>query len=129
MSNITTTFRGLPSEPANEEEQIFYSEASAVASAIETTVLTYTVPVSKEFFIHRIEASGTNKADYKIKINGITTARAYSYFTLLTHIFDFTAGPKKGYMIVAGDVVTVTVIHSRPYVGDFSVRLQGLEVS
>ena len=116
-------------EAANEEEILQYAEVSSVAASVETTILTYTVPSGYVNYLHRIEVAGTNIAEYKIKINAVVKAKRYTYFgNSLNTEFDFTAGPRRGYKVNAGDIITVTVLHSRPTVGNFNARLQGLQV-
>ena len=107
-----------------------YSEITAIASAVETTILTYSVAVAQAYLLFS-EVSGTNIADYKIKLNGTTINRKYTYFGApLSAYFDFKSGVSSfpGLSLVSGDVITVTVIHNRPSLGNFNANVEIFEV-
>lgn len=107
-----------------------YAEITSIASATETTIVSYTVPGGKTAYLLEVEASGTNIAMYKVFKNASVIAKQYTYFgNSLTGIFDFKCGDslEPGLELVAGDVITIKVTHSRPMVGDFDARIEVIE--
>jgi hypothetical protein len=115
-------------EAANENEVIKYSEIASIAAAVETQIILYTVPLSTIFNLTRVLVSGDNKADYRVKINGVTKARERTWWTDFNATFEFSSSPKKGVKLVSGDTIQVTVIHSSDSIGAFNASIQGLEV-
>ena len=106
-----------------------FNDISAVAAGVETTVTTYTVPVGKVFYLQRVEVSGSNIAEYWLKIANVVVDKRYSWFTKgLSDLFDFSGGLLRGLKVNAGVTVKVTVRHGRPFAGDFNARIQGVEV-
>lgn len=99
----------------------YFNEVSSVATGILTTLLTYIVPVGNPISLFIAEVSGTNIADYRVLIDGSRIARQYTYFGgNLNTEFTF-----QGYKLNAGQIITIEVLQSRPYVGDFSARILG----
>ena len=109
-------------------EVIQYSEVIGVAAAIETTIITYTVPVAKTFYLHNITVSGSNIGEYKVKINGTTKNKKRTWWTKFNEDFNFLASPNQGLSLTAGQTVQVTILHNSSSVGDFNSSIQGLEV-
>jgi hypothetical protein len=122
--NVTTT----ASLPSNQSSLVQYSEASGVASGIETTVLTYTVPVATTFFLLRASVSGTNIATYRLKINAVTKETKRTWWMRFNEEFDWSLEDNKGIELASGDIVTVTTLHTSSTVGDFSCTLKGVEL-
>lgn len=113
---------------ADETTQIPYSEISAVVQDIETDLLTYTVPPTMVAFLYRAETSGENVAQYRLYKNGVAFASQRTHFgSDLNAHFDFTTPNKRPNEFAAGDVITITVVHSRPDPGNFEGRLVLLE--
>lgn len=105
-----------------------YDEVSAVTAEIETTIITYTVPVGKVGLLYRVEASGENIAHYKVYINGTVIASKRTYFGGdLNATFEFTSTNKRSVQLESGDVLEVKVTHSRPIASNFESRLLLLE--
>lgn len=95
-----------------------YSEANSVASGVPTTVCTFTAMSAVK--LKGVQASGTNIAAYFVKLNGFTIAKNYTNFGASLGVdFDFKGGEE----LVISDVVTLEVLHSRPYVGDFNATI------
>ena len=122
MSNITTSVRpkiDLPQPNINE-----YGSVTSVASGSSTDVVTYTVPVSKKFYVDVVEYSGTNIAKFDVQINSSVVATKY------TNHGDSPSGEFwfNRYMLDAGDEIKLTIVHMRPYTGDFSGRILGVEI-
>lgn len=113
------------SASATGVEKSLFSTASSVASGVLTTVLTYIVPLATDSYAKRIEASGSNIATYEVYVDAVLVARQRTYFgSALNCIFDFGTGIK----YTAGTNIQVKIIHQRPTLGDFEVRLQVNEV-
>lgn len=109
-------FISEPGEVVNE-----FSEISAVATSVESTIQTYTVPALQTFLAKQIEVGGDNIALYSILINGLTEARVRTNFgTHLNHTFNLD-----GLTLQSGDIIEVKVIHERPMVGAFESRILG----
>lgn len=104
-----------------------FSTISAVASGIETLIVTYTVPALSFFFLSLIEGSGENIAAYSVYKNGTKIAELRSYFgSSLNVVFPFDNGSKTGLFFIAGDVIELKVIHNRPMIADFEGRILGI---
>lgn len=125
--NADGSINTISTYSASLVEQNYYGEASSVASGVETTVVTYTVPVGLSSYIHYVEASGTNIAQYTVYKNGSPIAKKWSIYTKLDVDYTFVSPTTKGAKFLAGDVITIKVLHSRPSLGDFSARLQVTE--
>jgi hypothetical protein len=114
-------------EAPDEEVVNEFAEIGPIVAASPTTILTYPVPALKDLFISRIDVSGENVAKYEVLINGTPIARKRTYFGgNLNETFDFTVGSRRGLPAEAGDIITVVVVHERPFSGAFDARLQGL---
>lgn len=105
-----------------------YAEADAIASGVETTLVTYVVPAMTSAILEKVAVSGENIAKYRILVNGLAIETLRTYFgASLNALSDFTSMNGRGYTLQTGDVVTVSVLHGRLFVGDFSARLQVVE--
>ena len=106
-----------------------FSQASAVAPGIETTITTYVVPVTTIAFLQRISVSGENMGQYKIYRNASLIDSRRTYFGgSVNENFEYSNGPADGYSLNQGDVITVKILHNRPHVGNFEARIQALEI-
>lgn len=106
-----------------------YSEAAAVPSNIETTIVTHTAVGGKKTFLQRVDASGDNIAKYKVKVNGTTIDTKRTMFGEdLNCDFIFNGEANIGLEITAGAIVTVTVTNPRPGTADYNGRIQYIEV-
>jgi hypothetical protein len=108
-----------------------FNEITSVASSLETILVTYIVPIGKVAYLTNIDVAGTNIASYKIQKNLSTISKLYTYFGSSLNAFanfgvDLTGTP--GLKLLAGDTITVKVLHGRPTVGDFNGRIQVVEV-
>lgn len=103
-----------------------FAQITAITSGIETLVASYTVPAGKTAQLLRSEFSGTNIATYNLYKNGIKIAVKRTWFNgSISDEMNFTTeGALSGLELVAGDVVDLKVIHSRPTLGDFEGRIQ-----
>lgn len=101
-----------------------YNEVTAVATAVETTIVSYTVPVAKYIKLYFIDVSGDNVASFFVKKNGTVIRTRRSWWAQGTdNMIPFSLGPNDGIIFEAGDVVSLTVIHNRTGVGSFEAAL------
>jgi hypothetical protein len=107
-----------------------YNEVFSVASGVQTTIVTYTVPSLKTAILERINTSGQNVGRYDVLINGVPFDTQITYFGgSFNALFEYTTGSAAGYTLNAGDIVTVTILHNSQFVGNFTSRIQVLEIS
>lgn len=108
--------------------KFYYNAISAVGASVLTTILSVTIPAGKTGFLQKVTASGENIAKYTVTINGtpIDTARTYFGGSLDLDL-NYTSLINFGYPVVAGDIIRMQVIHTRPNVADFNSRMQILE--
>lgn len=124
-ANITNTVGNpvpvtIVNQPPGTSATNIYNEVSSVPSNVETTILTYTVPVGQNFFFELAEVSGTAPGDYTIKINGTKAARQYTYYTTLTGDFQFY-----GLKVTTGQTITISVLQIQSQPIDFTARIVG----
>lgn len=106
-----------------------YGEAHAVPSGIETTIVSYTVPlVLSGAVLQRISVSGENVGRFQVFVNGVVidTRRTY-YGANFSEYFEYTIGTADGYNLAPGDLVAVKILHNKPQVGNFEGRIQVLQ--
>ena len=132
MRNAAGNEIGTPADPifvefpenADRTPVEAYDEVLAVASGISTTIVTYTVPATKEVVLERVEASGENIAAYTVEVNSVVVAMQRSFYGDLNAKFEFLSKASLGKVLVAGDIVEVKVLHNRPSLADFESRIQ-----
>lgn len=106
-----------------------FNESPAVVSGIESLVVGYIVPALKKSKLQRIEFSGQNIATYNLYKNGIKFAQKHTWFNGPMHgEFSFIGTSEEGPELVAGDLIELKCVHSRPLPGDFSGRIQTIEI-
>lgn len=104
-----------------------FNEISSVASGALTDIVTYTAPLGVSCYLSKIDYSGENIAKYVVAVNGTPVDQQRTYFgSSVNGTFNFANG-SRGLKLDSGDVVTLKVIHSRPFVGDFNGRIQTVE--
>jgi len=102
-----------------------YDETAAVASGVSTAIITYVTPVGPPVAISRVLVSGENIARYDIAVNGAPIATQRTCFgSDLSRTIEFNGSDGSGYDLAVGDVVTVTVLHNRPYTAIFEATLE-----
>lgn len=120
----------LPSTSGDNTVRNTFGVASAVPGGATTTIVTYTCPTGVRALLQRSVCSGTNKGDYTLAVNGVTQSILRTYYSGEFNVtFDFTTGQENGLVLEAGDVVTVKILHNRPFLGDFDGRIQVFEVT
>lgn len=101
-----------------------YNEILAVAPSIETTVVSYTVPVAKYVKLYFIDVTGDNVATFYVKKNGVVIRMRRSWWAQGSDTqIPFSLGPNDGLIFNAGDIISMTVIHTRPDPGAFQGAL------
>jgi hypothetical protein len=108
-----TTIKAVP----YGNTSIFTSEANSVAASTLTDIITYTA--STNIRLVSASVSGNNVAQYTLLLNGNVIGKKYTSFGAALNA-DFKLNT--GLSIIAGDVLKVQVIHTRPYVGDFNAK-------
>ncbi len=99
-----------------------YTQVIGIVSGITTLIGTYTA--ISNTFLQKIEFSGTNIAEYELRINSITQDKKRTYFgNSLNSNFDFN----DGLQVTSGQVIEIYVVHERPDPGDFNSRIQILQ--
>lgn len=106
-----------------------FGTASAVISGSTTSIVTYTVPSNKKSILQRIVASGENIGTYTVQVNGtnVSVLRTY-FFGPFNVTFDFITGQDNGLVLQPGDIVTVSILHTRPFTANFDGRIQVFEI-
>jgi len=103
---------------------IAHNEISAVASGVESTIITLVAPVGG-YRIQKVEVSGDNYALFRIKLNGTTISNKRSWWCEFNETFNFEDFVN-GLLITSGQTLTVTVLHNRPSVGSFETTVMYL---
>lgn len=107
-----------------------YSEANSVPSGSTTSVVQYTLPLSKTSgILQRISVAGENIAKWTVFINAGQVDTRRTFYGNLNEYFEFTTGGSDGVVLNPGDQVTVKVVHNNLHVGDFEGRIQVLEIT
>lgn len=107
----------------NGEVKNVYNEIASVAASTLTSVVTYTVPAGKTFFLKHIEASGENRATFTVEINATVERKRQTYQPIFNTDFLFY-----NLRLSAGDIVTLRVFHTRGTAADFNGTILGNEV-
>jgi len=103
---------------------ITYNEISSVAAAVETTVATLTAGLSGAR-VQKVDVSGNNVALFRVKLDGSTIATRRSWWTHFNESFAFESFIN-GLLLTSGQVLTVTVIHTRPELGAFEATIMSI---
>jgi hypothetical protein len=122
VSNSTSeaipVFLTNESVPANQINN--YYEINALSSGVETNIFSYTIPPVTAFILQAIDFSGDNKAIYRLYIDGSVMEIKRTSFTQYNDAFTFD-----NLNLNTGQIIKVTVLHSRPYVADFNSTVKG----
>ncbi len=105
----------------------FYNEVSAVAASVSTLIHSYTVPVDSIVSLQRIELSGTNIAEYVIKLDSDIIIKKRTYFPEFNTYCEFGSHANAGLNLSEGQIVEIYVLHERPDVGDFNATIEVVE--
>lgn len=106
----------------------YYNEVTSVPSATPTVILNYIVPSGKETYIDKAYFSGTNVAEYTIKLAGVPVDKKRTYFGApLNDYFNFGSSFGLPAKLTAGQAIQILVLHDRPSVGNFNARIDIIE--
>lgn len=103
---------------------VSHNEITSVASGVETTVMTITPPVGG-MRVFKIEVSGDTVAHFRVKLNGTVLFNKRSWWTSFNQTFDFQDFAN-GLFLNPGQVITVTVTHTRPFLGSFEATAMSI---
>ena len=106
-----------------------YNEVTNVASGIETNIASYVAAVGKTTYLQKVTSTGDCIGQIKVKVDGIAidsqrTSYATEYNT--KHQFDGESNP--GYVVSAGQTVTVTILQTQSAVNEYEARITLIEV-
>lgn len=105
-----------------------YGEINSLTSGSETTIISHIAVGGRTTYLQAVSVSGDNIAKYRVKINGLIIETKRTYFGGdLDKNFNFNGEMNPGLQVSVGDIITVTVEHDRPMVGDFNGKIQYLE--
>lgn len=100
-----------------------FGSVTSVANATLTTIVSFTVPVSRKLILDRVEVSGDNKARYQVEIGGSVNAVKRTYWCDFNEDFEWDR-----FELTAGTLIRVQVEqNSRPDTGDYEARIIGIE--
>jgi hypothetical protein len=113
---------------AGGEVKSLFGMALGVATATETLIINYVVPLGKTADLIKCEFSGTNIGTYNIYLNSVLIAVYRTYFNgPMSDQVQFACESISGLPLVAGDTIELKVYNFRPGAGDFDGRIQVLE--
>ena len=119
-----------PSTSNTNQVKNIFGTAAAVPSGATTTIVQYTVPLNKIAILERSVASGENIGAFTILINNAVQSIQRTYYAGGFNVtFEFITGQDNGLVLQPGDNVKVTILHNRPYVGNFDARIQVFEIT
>lgn len=127
--NILNGIALSPLPASNVVSVIKYSELPNVASGSLQTILTYTVPAGKRAILQKVLVSGENIAKFQTNYNSSTIATKRTYFQNLNEEFNFVENSNNGFLMQAGDIITITVLQVRPSAANFESSLQVVEIT
>lgn len=99
----------------------FGGAATSVASGVESTILSYTVPNGNSLSIENITVSSDNVSSFKVLVDNNVVAIQRTYFTQLNARFEFSACLK----MLAAQTVQLKAMHTRSSLADFNGYLVG----
>lgn len=106
-----------------------FNSTPSVVNGIETLIVGHIVPAGKKSKLQRIEFSGENIAVYNVYKNGVLMAQKHTWFNGPMHgEFSFLGTSEEGPELIVGDVIELKCLHVRPLPGNFSGRIQSLEI-
>ncbi len=118
-----TTEEGNPIGVFWEQEGEYFSEhntVSSLAGGSTTNIINYTVPVGKKLELTIAEASGENRATFRVISNGDVVGFKRTYYTDFNADFIFSTA-----QLDAGESVQVEVTNNAIVSGDFEATIQG----
>lgn len=110
---------------------VLFDEVAAIAVGVETLVNTYTAPPGKIAYLLTIEASGENRGQYNIYLNGVLLDKKYSSVTQLLANFSYMTGSGSvpGMIVPVGQSVEIKAINAGTSPATYAGRFLVLEVT
>lgn len=106
-----------------------FNKITGVVQDIKTSIVSHTAIIGKKTYLQFVSMSGTNTAEYSLEINGAQVdERRTAFGSSLSEKFEFQAFNENGIEIAQGQKIEVFVKHYRPEIGDFTSRIQILEI-
>jgi len=106
-----------------------FNKITSVVDSIRSSIVSHTASLTKQTYLQFISVSGNNIADYELEINSSVIDERNTYFGgPLSEQFEFNAYSENGMLITPGQKIEVFSTHYRSDLGDFSSRIQILEV-
>lgn len=102
-----------------------YGEELAVASNSTVTVVSYTVPSAKTFYLKRIDGTGENIGVYVTSANSSVIGKRRTCYTEYNVEFEYDTGPYDGLKFVAGDVIEMDVTNEGSSAAEFNGTIYG----
>jgi len=116
-----------PDNPYSLDGISIYNQASSVAIGATQTIVSYTVPAGKTFFVRRVEFSGQNVATYRVQIDSIDIALKRTWFNgNLSDDFNFNFNDEANLSVTENSTISLVVNNFRPMIADFEGRIQGV---
>lgn len=103
---------------------IIHDEITSVGANAETTILTITAPLNG-MRVSKVEVSGDTVALFRVKLDGNTLLNKRSWWTDFNPTFSFEDFAN-GLWLNSGQVLTITVIHTRPFLGSFEATVMSV---
>lgn len=107
----------------------FFAESVLAPTTVETEIVSYTVPVGKSAKMLRVEFGGENYGIFSLYKNGVKIGKYRTWWMAFSDCFNFAGGTADGYPLVAGDVMSLKILHSRPGSVEFEGRIQVVEIT
>lgn len=102
--------------------KVIYGEEDGVVTGVTEVLIDFNPSVNTKLV--EIEVSGTNIATYEVLKNSSVIAKRRTMFGANPNL-EFTFD---GMLLENGDNLQISVVHERPYVGDFNATLKYIEV-
>ena len=110
----------VPSYPGTEANT--FDMVSLVPSGVETTVVTYTVPVDKTFYFIGLNASGNANGIFKLYVESDAILAGRNSVANLNISLNYSYSPIK---VLAGDTISIKVLHQVSVSCDFEGTILG----
>jgi len=100
-----------------------YNELVGALPSVETTIISYTVPAGKNFYIINFSGKGTAKATFSLKVNGSVQSKKDMDVSDRNPIGEFSHA--FGLKTSVGDLILVTVTNTSSVLGNYQANLHG----
>lgn len=108
-------------EQAGTGFELLYNEITSVGAGVESVVITVAAPPGG-YRVGRIETSGDNLSEYRVKVDGVTQMFKRSSWTEFNASFEF-GGANGGLVLTSGQVLTLTALHNSADLGTYEATV------